>query len=225
MEAQPHTPSCDDSRLCAELAGETAGIAFHDLYGGDPPSRQLYNTDHFTVLIDLAPLVEGHLLIVPKWHALSFGQVPPHMWGELLDLRTLVTERVTEIYGRPTILEHGSSSSITFSACVSHAHWHVIPVAVDLVPTFTADGLRGRLIDDVTEIVRLGAADISYILYDTMTPKGLWIYESGLSKRHQYLRAAIAEQIGIPEPEWDWSIIQRRDLLRATYVALGTDWL
>jgi hypothetical protein len=37
-----------------------------------------------------------------------------------------------------------------------------------------------------------------------------------LGVRRQYLRSAAAEVLGIPDPEWDWSLVIRKDLLRNT---------
>jgi len=214
---------CDDSRLCAELSGHRDGIAFFEVYGGDPPSRVLHQTDHFAVLIDLAPLVVGHLLIVPKEHRLSFGQVPLHQWEELLGLRGQVVDQIRHRYGEVMILEHGSSSDLTFSACVSHAHWHVLPLLIDLLPTLEADGLSGSAVDSIHDLRAYGRADLPYILYDKLEA-GTWLFDGGISKRHQYLRAVVAEQVGIPDPEWDWSLFQNRDAFRSTYRDLEAAW-
>jgi diadenosine tetraphosphate (Ap4A) HIT family hydrolase len=212
---------CDDSRLCAELGGEVEEIAFHELCRGDPPTRILHESDHFAVLLDLAPLVEGHLLVVPKWHAISFGQVPPELWSELEALLSRTLDITRRFYGPALVLEHGSSTTLTFSACVSHAHWHVVPVDVDLLPTFAEDGLKGDPLNSLRDLVHLGASDSSYILYFRPLTGDQWVFVSGLSKRHQYLRVVIAEQIGIPDPEWDWGHTQRLDLLRSAYLRLS----
>jgi hypothetical protein len=42
------------------------------------------------------------------------------------------------------------------------------------------------------------------------------IYSTNLSMRHQYLRIVMAEILGVPEPEWDWALSLRPELLRAT---------
>jgi len=215
--------SCDDSRLCAELAGETVGIAFHELCDGDPPSRVVFESEHFAVLVDLAPLVEGHVLLVPKWHALSFGQVPEELWPELELTLEQTVRTVGRAYGSPLVLEHGSSSTMTFSACVSHAHWHVVPTPHDLRDTFALDGLEGEPLASLRDLMRLGSRDASYILYSRPAEALQIAYASGLSKRHQYLRVVLAEKLGIPDPEWDWGHTQRLDLLRATHRVLSAE--
>lgn len=207
---------CDDSRICEELRGERDGVGFHETYRGDPPSRVVGRSRNFTLLVDLAPLVEGHLLLVPNDHLLSFGHVPVNQWDELERFRDASVSSVRKEYDDVVLLEHGSSSDLLYSACVNHAHWHIVPVQVPMLEFFARDGLQGRPIASARDLMEPAARDQPYIYYYDPQSQEHHVFERNLSKRGQYLRMVVAEFIGLPDPDWDWAVDQRKDLLRAT---------
>jgi diadenosine tetraphosphate (Ap4A) HIT family hydrolase len=205
---------CDDSQLCAELAGEQVGVAFYDIYHGDPDSRVILESSNFALIADISPLVEGHTMLVPKMHYISFGRVPPKLWSELQVFSGKCIDLISTKYSVPTVLEHGSSQSMRSSPCISHAHWHIVPGAEHVVQVFEADGLRGQRVLSWTELHAFSEKDYSYIYYRFQSDQIAYVEQ--LSKRHQYLRIAMAEVFSIPEPEWDWALSLRPDLLRRT---------
>jgi diadenosine tetraphosphate (Ap4A) HIT family hydrolase len=206
--------ACDDSQLCAELSGETEGVAFHALYQGDPPSRTIAECDNFALVVDIAPLSVGHTLLVPKDHYINFGTIPSKIRDELDSFREACVALISERYGIPTILEHGSSSAMRGSACISHAHWHLIPGIESSVRIFERDGLRGKSIDSWQDLRAVAELDRPYIYYNFGSSHR--VYSANLSKRHQYIRMVIAEVLGIAEPEWDWALSRHPEFLRTT---------
>lgn len=90
----------------------------------------LTETPSFYLLADHAPLVRGHLLIVPRAHYACYGAVPASLDAELLELKETTRRFLTEVYAAPTFFEHG-----VFRQTVYHAHLHAMPfgpVAWDL---------------------------------------------------------------------------------------------
>jgi diadenosine tetraphosphate (Ap4A) HIT family hydrolase len=83
----------------------------------------LYETEHFFLLADHAPVVEGHVLILPRTHFACFGAVPADLDSELLQLKAQVTGFCRETYRAPIFFEHG-----VYHQTVFHAHLHAIPV-------------------------------------------------------------------------------------------------
>ena len=47
----------------------------------------LFESDNFFLLVDHAPLVEGHLLIIPREHYACYGALPVELEDELLALK------------------------------------------------------------------------------------------------------------------------------------------
>ncbi len=79
-------------------------------------------TPHFFLAADHAPLVEGHLLIIPKHHYTCYGDVPAELDGELSALKHEVQQFFTRFYASPVFWEHG-----IFRQTVFHAHLHCFP--------------------------------------------------------------------------------------------------
>ena len=83
----------------------------------------LHETEHFLLLADHAPVVEGHLLILPRAHFACYGSVPASLDVELLRLKDMVTNFSQETYQTPVFFEHG-----VYRQTVFHAHLHAIPI-------------------------------------------------------------------------------------------------
>jgi diadenosine tetraphosphate (Ap4A) HIT family hydrolase len=82
----------------------------------------LAETEHFRVVADFAPLVEGHTLIMPREHFACYGAVPLAYEAELVALKRRVA-RFFRTYYRPAVFfEHG-----VFRQTVFHAHLHAFP--------------------------------------------------------------------------------------------------
>lgn len=82
----------------------------------------LAETPHFLVLADYAPLVEGHILIVPREHLACYGALPQALEVEFLALKARVASFLRAAYAEPTFFEHG-----VFHQTVYHAHLHAFP--------------------------------------------------------------------------------------------------
>lgn len=110
----------------------------------------LMETSQLYVLVDNAPLVEGHLLIVPKRHWPCYGNVPTHCDDELDATKRRVADFLAQTYQPACFFEHG-----VFRQTVFHAHLHAFPlgpraVTPDLVAEAThLGGSAVRAQDDI----------------------------------------------------------------------------
>lgn len=82
----------------------------------------LKETSAFRVVADHAPLVEGHILIIPKNHYPCYGGTPAALDTELLQLKQEVQRFFAQLYDTPIFWEHG-----IFRQTVFHAHLHCFP--------------------------------------------------------------------------------------------------
>ncbi len=82
----------------------------------------LKETTNFRIIADHAPLLEGHMLIVPKEHHACYGAVPAGLDSELASLKQEVEEFFNQFYAAPVYWEHG-----VFRQTVFHAHLHCFP--------------------------------------------------------------------------------------------------
>jgi diadenosine tetraphosphate (Ap4A) HIT family hydrolase len=82
----------------------------------------LEESQSFFLLADHAPLIEGHILLVPKAHYSCYGTVPPDLEPEFLLMKARATAFLRQAYRAPIFFEHG-----IFRQTVFHAHLHCFP--------------------------------------------------------------------------------------------------
>lgn len=107
----------------------------------------LFESDNFFLLADHAPLVEGHLLIIPREHYACYGALPVELEDELLALKRRVSSFLETAYRKPAYFEHG-----VFRQTVFHAHLHAFPfgpINADVHTLATPDGRHVTALADV----------------------------------------------------------------------------
>lgn len=82
----------------------------------------LKETPHFLLAADHAPLVEGHLLVIPRQHYACYGDVPATLDEELFALKNELRRFYARFYAPVVFWEHG-----VFRQTVFHAHLHCFP--------------------------------------------------------------------------------------------------
>jgi histidine triad (HIT) family protein len=108
---------------------------FSKIITGEIPSYKIAENDKFYAFLDIFPLQEGHVLVVPKIEVDKFFDVPDDYLAQML------------VFAKP--IAHAIEASFPCQRCglsvvgleVPHAHLHLIPIN-------TADDLnftRGKL--------------------------------------------------------------------------------
>jgi diadenosine tetraphosphate (Ap4A) HIT family hydrolase len=189
---------------------------------GDPERRIIARSRHLSLLADMSPLCTGHLLIASNAHYLSFAEVISDHADEVVLFRERVLERYARVFGAPVVLEHGSFAGMDGSACITHAHWHVLPLPLTEVDRIIKrDGLPASELAHVRELETLTGKAKPYF-YCADDSRHL-VYAATLRVPRQYLRSVAGRLLGISDPEWDYAVVVRKDLLRRT-LALTTPW-
>jgi diadenosine tetraphosphate (Ap4A) HIT family hydrolase len=206
--------ACQGADLCQELSGST-DTSFTRVYEGDPPSRRIFSTSRFEVLADMSPLVVGHLLVLPKQHHLSFARVIADDHHELRSLLAWLVPRYAATFAPPLVLEHGSTEEMGRQACITHAHWHVLPLSGDAVDD--ALGSAGLPYLDLAGLHELGREPWpSNSYYLRLYRDRARVYLPAETNPRQYLRSIVGSILEIETPEWDYSLVTRKDHLRLT---------
>jgi len=108
-------------------------------------SHILKETANFLLAADHAPLVEGHILLIPKHHYVCYGDVPTELDEELFALKREVQHFFTQYYAPVVFWEHG-----IFKQTVFHAHLHCFPwgtASYDL-----KENLHGQIVSSQEDI-------------------------------------------------------------------------
>ena len=95
---------------------------FCKIVKGEIPSIKIYETDAIFGFMDISPLSEGHLMVIPKKHAARAHEVDDKALSEILPaFKKIALAMGVEDYN---ILQN--NGAIAHQA-IDHAHWHLIP--------------------------------------------------------------------------------------------------
>jgi ATP adenylyltransferase len=167
-------------------------------------NRPLLESNHFMVLPSLGAMVEGWLLIAPKSHLISMGELPKELESEFLALKREVVQLVENLYGSAVAFEHGPSATKRQVGCgVDHAHLHIVPVAHDLeaavAPFLPADAQwKDAHPQSCRDAFRAGK---DYLYLEPGSRHGRILVHDQLGS--QLFRRAIAKCIGAEE-QFNW---------------------
>jgi len=101
-----------------------ARCVFCDILAGVVPAFTVYEDERTLAFLDRAPLMAGHVLVVPRAHLETLGELPPEQVGPFFQ----TVQRVAN--GVETGMQAEGSFvaiNIRISQSVPHLHVHVVP--------------------------------------------------------------------------------------------------
>lgn len=99
---------------------------FCKIVAGEMPSHKLYEDEHVFVFLDIFPVKEGHVLVVPKVHSNDLFDADPMVFGHIMSAIQKVgnaLKQTTSADGFNVITNIGPAAGQT----VFHTHFHIIP--------------------------------------------------------------------------------------------------
>jgi len=122
-------------------------------------------TEHLRALYNVAPMLPGHCLVVPRRHVAQLRALAPRESAELIQFAAEVASLVMAVYGCTGFdlsLQEGAAAGQT----VEHLHLHIIPrregdlVGADWHSTLIDSATRRRLAPEemAREVARLRQA-------------------------------------------------------------------
>jgi len=101
-------------------------------------SSLLWGDNDLFVIPDVAPLMEGHLLLVITHHYRCYGAAPRELQSKILTALDRIAVLYHEAYGETALfIEHGAAQRKRAGACIDHAHWHCLPTSYPIEKTVT----------------------------------------------------------------------------------------
>jgi histidine triad (HIT) family protein len=108
--------------------------AFCDIISGAAPAAIVLDEPHVIAFLDHRPLLPGHVLVVPRTHYPTLGDLPAEEVGPyFLSVRRLARAVETALHADGSFV----AANIKISQSVPHLHVHV-------VPRRKGDGLFGK---------------------------------------------------------------------------------
>ncbi len=99
---------------------------FCKIVAGQIPCYRVYEDPHTLAFLDIGPLAEGHLLIIPRTHSAMLADMDPDTMGHLARQFPRLARAVQQVTGAPAYNLLQNNGEIAGQA-VHHVHFHIIP--------------------------------------------------------------------------------------------------
>lgn len=88
------------------------------------PANIVYESENVIAFLDIDPIHEGHVLIVPKVHEDTIDKIPETVLSDVINLAQKIVTALRELYGMDgySIMQNGGKF-----CDFGHAHFHVFP--------------------------------------------------------------------------------------------------
>ncbi len=102
----------------------SAGCIFCRIASGELPGNIVHRDDRVLAFLDVSPLMQGHVLVVPVAHVDTLDDLPPELVGPLFEV-----VRTMSIACQRALGAGGSFVAVNtrLSQSVPHVHVHVVP--------------------------------------------------------------------------------------------------
>ena len=99
---------------------------FARIVAGEIPCQRVFENEHVLAFLDINPLAEGHVLLIPKHAAERIEDLPPDEAAELGRQVPILVRKVMAATGAPgcnVLLNNGTVAGQE----VPYVHFHIIP--------------------------------------------------------------------------------------------------
>lgn len=94
---------------------------FTKIINGEIPSHKVYEDERTFAFLDIHPLNEGHVLVVPKHQVEFVWDLEDPDYHAVMDTAKKLARRLKEVLGAPYVGE------LIVGTDVPHAHVHIVP--------------------------------------------------------------------------------------------------
>ena len=101
---------------------------FCKIAAGDLPAQVVYESEHCIAFLDIAPLSDGHTLVIAREHFSRIEEMPAAAAAHLFEVVPMLARAVCEATNAPAlnVLQNNGPQS---GQSVPHVHVHLIPRA------------------------------------------------------------------------------------------------
>ena len=129
----------------------------------------LFETKNFKVIPSLGSMVEGWLLVIPKEHYISYGEITDKiLLDELNMLMDYVGNIIKNEYGDYIIFEHGPSEEKSKIGCgVDYAHIHIVPITLnlDLINSLSNERFQWNKVEGIHSASNYTSTEQAYLYF------------------------------------------------------------
>lgn len=94
---------------------------FSKIINGELPGRFVYSDDELVAFLTIAPMTQGHTLVVPRAEIDNWQELEPAVFGRVMEVSQLIGKAVCAAFGADR------AGLIIAGLEVPHLHVHVFP--------------------------------------------------------------------------------------------------
>lgn len=99
---------------------------FCRIIAGELPSHRVFENDDCVAFLDVQPLTEGHVMVVPRHHCGVVADLPPAAFAGLMEGIARVSKGLREAFGADATTI-GINDGPAAGQMVPHVHVHLFP--------------------------------------------------------------------------------------------------
>lgn len=200
----------EDCEFCQEFSSGRG--LFQKSLGQPHQTRIILQIGNLLVFPTLGAIVPGHLLVSPAYHVTSMLSLVDSDRAALKQIRERVDRCMVSDAGQhPVFFEHGDPTGehSSYGQCISHAHVHILPVFVDMLPRLLAERKLIAVADSPNSDITIPDPYLSY----SVGASSPTYYFSAIEAPRQYLRALYSELVGKPGAEHWYANVRAQETL------------
>lgn len=97
---------------------------FCEIAGGKRPAQVVYEDDVCIAFLDIDPIQEGHVLLIPKMHCLDADDMPENIFVHLMRISQRLVGALKRAYTSDgySVMQNGGAFND-----IGHYHMHIFP--------------------------------------------------------------------------------------------------
>ena len=147
--------------------------------------------EHFSVICDCHPLLEGHILIIPNRHVSCIGEYTQDEFSEFIRIYERMSHWISREYGAVATFEHGKIGQTVF-----HSHVHLLPVSANPEQIIPEGKAFFRPIESIENLIEIFQKENQYLFFSL--GKEMWVVDASIGMP-RFFRDRFASFIGKPE--------------------------
>lgn len=104
-----------------------ADCIFCRIIRGELPATRVYEDADVLAFMDIFPLRQGHVLVIPRQHRQQLHELPAELRGRLIDTGARIAQALYASPLRPAAVHFAINDGPAAHQTVPHVHLHVLP--------------------------------------------------------------------------------------------------
>jgi histidine triad (HIT) family protein len=109
------------------MTKQEASCIFCQITAGKAEASIVYQDEQVTAFMDLYPVTQGHILVIPNTHAVLITEVPPEVVGKMFIVGANLDQALREAGFHCEAVSLYLADGPAAGQAVFHTHLHVIP--------------------------------------------------------------------------------------------------